>query len=61
MSDIQAIDNFEMLNSANSLLRLYYRNNQEVERIEEGTLEVLPDLLALETAQKSLPDGQKAN
>lgn len=59
-ADCTAIDNIDMLNSTNSLLRAYYRNNRQEERIEEGSSNILPDLLALPKAPNlSITDGQK--
>ena len=44
LADTADIDNMTMLNSDNSLLRVYYRNNEQVEHIQEGSGEALPDL-----------------
>lgn len=55
IEDSNNFDNLSMLNSENSLLKVYYRNNQEIQRIEEGSQAALPDLQA---AKMSLPDTQ---
>ena len=44
LEDIAGFDDFTMLNSDNSLLRVYYRNNKQIEHIQEGSGEALPDL-----------------
>lgn len=60
LDDTNNIDNFLMLNSDNSLLRMYYRNHQEIERLEEQNSDILPDLLLTDQQQKMcLQDGQK--
>ena len=46
-AETDAIDGFSMLNSENSLLRFYYRNNREIDKTEEGSAGILPDLQAL--------------
>ena len=59
LDDTNNIDNFLMLNSDNSLLRMYYRNHQEIERLEEQNSDILPDLLLTDQQQKMyLQDGQ---
>ena len=55
IADINSFDDFSMLNSDNSLLRVYYRNNREVQRIEAGSSEKLPDLSPF---QLSVSDAQ---
>lgn len=55
IADINSFDDFSMLNSENSLLRVYYRNNREIQRIETGSCEKLPDLSPL---QLSVSDAQ---
>ena len=55
IEDSNNFDNLSMLNSENSLLKVYYRNNQEIQRIEEGSQAALPDLQA---AKMSLSDTQ---
>lgn len=58
LDDSNNLDNFLMLNSDNSLLRMYYRNHQQIERLEEQNSDVLPDLLQIEqTKNLSLQDG----
>ena len=57
-SDIDNIDNFSMLNSENSLLRVYYRNNREVERTQEQNTNILPDLLQTDHIEKQLTVGE---
>lgn len=58
LDDTNNIDNFLMLNSDNSLLRMYYRNHQQIERLEEQNSDILPDLLQIEqTKNLSLQDG----
>lgn len=54
LTDTTEIDNFSMLQSDNSLLRVYYRNNEQIERIQEGSGEALPDLRLPGTDQKQL-------
>ena len=55
IADINSFDDLSMLNSENSLLRVYYRNNREIQRIEAGSSEKLPDLSPL---QLSVSDVQ---
>ena len=59
--DINSFDNFDMVNSDNSLLRAYYRNNQNFERLEVGNADTLPDLLTDNNKNLSLPDAQSTN
>lgn len=59
--DINSFDNFDMINSENSLLRAYYRNNQNFERLEVGNADTLPDLLTDNNQNLSLPDAQSTN
>ena len=59
LNDTDAIDDFLMLNSENSLLRVYHRNNRQIERLEEQNTNILPDLLLTDQQQKMcLQDGQ---
>ncbi len=58
--DITELDDFTMLNSSNSLLRVFYRNNRETERIQQGNTDILPNLLT-GAALTSIPDEQKEN
>ena len=55
IEDSNNFDNLSMLNSENSLLKVYYRNNQEIQRIEEGSQAILPDL---SSPEKSITGGQ---
>ena len=61
LDDTEAIDNFSMLNSDNSLLRVYHRNNRRLERLEEGTEAGLPDLLLTDQTQKALTEDKDDN
>ena len=58
LNDTDAIDDFLMLNSENSLLRVYHRNNRQIERIEEQNTNILPDLLQTEHIKKQLTAGE---
>ena len=52
------IDDFEMLNSKNALLRLHYRNHEEIEHIQAQNENILPDLLTSDGSKMSLQDAQ---
>jgi hypothetical protein len=52
------LDDFLMLNSDNALLRLHYRNNEEIEHIQAQNENILPDLLLSDNAKMSLPERQ---
>jgi len=54
LQDTENIDDVEMLNSANSILRIYHRNNRQQERLQEGNADILPDLLLPASDQKQL-------
>ena len=53
-----AVDDMEMLNSHNALLRMHYRNNEQIERLEEQNSDILPDLLLTDQQQKALTAGE---
>lgn len=55
LEDTRKFDDLSMVNSDNSLLRVYFRNNQEIQRIEEGSQAILPDL---SSPEKSITGGQ---
>lgn len=48
------LDEFDMMNSKNALLRLHYRNHEQIEHLEENNSDTLPNLLLSNHLEKSI-------